>query len=167
MILKDAHLCVIPSPMNTLGLPFCSVTLHGNREFADVIKVINHLTLKWRTLVWARCNYMIPLKAKMFLWLMAEEVREIPNIRITEHAMAHVKMNGHVMREECSRTWQPAMNQFLQKPEWTWDPILPPSASWYPGKPTGTSDLQNGKLTKRCCLKVTKFVVICFAATEN
>lgn len=59
---------------------------------------------------------MIPLKAKMFLWLMAE-VREIPNIRITEHAMAHVKMKGHVMRKECSRTWQPAMNQFVQKPE--------------------------------------------------
>lgn len=56
---------------------------------------------------------------------MAEEVREIPNIRITEHTMAHVKMKGHVMRKECSRTWQPTMNQFLQKPEWTWDPILP------------------------------------------
>lgn len=112
-------------PYEYNGTPFCSVTLHGNREFADVIKVINHLTLKWRTLVWARCNHMIPLKAKMFLWLMAEEVREIPNVRITEHTMAHVKMKGHVMRKECSRTWQPTMNQFLQKPEWTWDPILP------------------------------------------
>lgn len=59
---------------------------------------------------------MIPLKAKMFLWLTAE-VREIPNVRITEHGLAPGKREGLVMRKECSCTWQTAMNQFLQKPE--------------------------------------------------
>lgn len=97
---------------------------------------------------------------------MAKEVREITNVRITEHAIAHVKMKGHVMGKECTRTWQPAMNQFLQKPEWTWNPILPPVPSDTQPSPQ-TSDLQNGKLINRCCLQAMKFVVICFAAIEN
>lgn len=83
------------------------VTLHGKRDFADVIKVTNQLTLKQGDYLgfsrWAHCNYMNPLKAKEEI---EEKARRIQGM-VTPYVLSGLKME---------EAMQEAGEEFCQQP---------------------------------------------------